>query len=93
MPDPKQEYIKAHVDDEDLVARFPNFKDRRNECERQFVAGKLRDKPAPPPIEVVKDGQTPDDEQQAAADQILTDAEMEQREATESPTAGSDDQA
>ena len=42
MPDLKHNYIEEHLDDPDLVARFPNFKARRNECERQFIAGKLR---------------------------------------------------
>ena len=40
MPDLKHDYIEQHLDDPDLVKRFPNFKARHNECERQFLAGK-----------------------------------------------------
>ncbi len=38
----KRRYIDEHIDDPDLRVTIPNFKDRRNELERQFIAGKLR---------------------------------------------------
>ena len=42
MPDPKQQYIDAHIDDEDLVARIKDLDQRTRELQRQWHAGKLR---------------------------------------------------
>ncbi len=46
MATTQKQYIDLHIDDSDLCARFPDYKRRLHELERQFVAGKLRAKGA-----------------------------------------------
>ena len=44
MATTQKQYTDLHIDDSDLCARFPDYKRRLHELERQFVAGKLRGK-------------------------------------------------